>query len=436
MLLEERFKLTPEDSKRHLKFPFHWPAAGGELRAELTFSPWISGGLRSLITLSLTGPEGFRGAGHRHGNQHEVRLSLWDATPGYLPGELLSGDWLVTVHTHLILADTAVELRVWREEAKETLPFPELEPAQSPTPGLWMMGDLHCHTNHSDARWTAQELAGAAAARGLHFLALTDHNTLSGRSELAGAYGGLTLPGFELTTYYGHAVVIGSPDYPDWTTLTPEQGMYGLSSQLRQRPGQYLTIAHPFAAGDPICTGCAWTTFDLRPENTSHMEVWNGPWSGRHNERALAYWYTLLARGLRVIATAGTDAHYTYHPDCGFTCTPTTTTALALAAQLQRGETYLARSATLLPKVTVAGRDISLGGEAPAGHWQAELRCEAFPEGSEIVWVVDGVRHIAPLVATPVASWSGECHQWLNFEVRLPDSSLYALGNPVYAQRL
>ena len=61
---------------------------------------------------------------------------------------------------------------------------------------------------HSDGALTVDELAALAAERGLDFLAVTDHNTVSHHPELpaVGRPHGITLvPGQEVTTDRGHA---------------------------------------------------------------------------------------------------------------------------------------------------------------------------------------------------------------------------------------
>jgi DNA polymerase (family 10) len=63
----------------------------------------------------------------------------------------------------------------------------ELEAAAPGGPGLPRLvaledlrGDLHCHTTLSDGRQTAEEMAVAARARGLRYLAITDHSASHG----------------------------------------------------------------------------------------------------------------------------------------------------------------------------------------------------------------------------------------------------------------
>ena len=63
----------------------------------------------------------------------------------------------------------------------------ELEAAAPGGPGLPdlielgdLRGDLHCHTTASDGRQSAEEMAAAARARGLEYLAITDHSASHG----------------------------------------------------------------------------------------------------------------------------------------------------------------------------------------------------------------------------------------------------------------
>ena len=48
--------------------------------------------------------------------------------------------------------------------------------------------DLHTHSNISDGTFTPKQLVDAAAEKGIHTLALTDHDTMDGLAlvELAG----------------------------------------------------------------------------------------------------------------------------------------------------------------------------------------------------------------------------------------------------------
>ena len=64
-------------------------------------------------------------------------------------------------------------------------------------------GDFHTHSTHSDGLRSPAELVDLAASRGVHVLALTDHDTLDGLAEAEAAaarHPGFTLvPGVELS---------------------------------------------------------------------------------------------------------------------------------------------------------------------------------------------------------------------------------------------
>ena len=67
-----------------------------------------------------------------------------------------------------------------------------------------MAGDLHTHTNYSDGSYSPEELVAASKKIGLHYLGITDHDTLDGIRHLYenGLYPGRgvnIIPGVELS---------------------------------------------------------------------------------------------------------------------------------------------------------------------------------------------------------------------------------------------
>lgn len=70
--------------------------------------------------------------------------------------------------------------------------------------------DLHCHSNVSDGVLPPAEVVARAAANGVHALALTDHDDVSGLAEAraAASEAGLTLiPGVEISVSWGGQTV-------------------------------------------------------------------------------------------------------------------------------------------------------------------------------------------------------------------------------------
>lgn len=438
VLLTHGGDLDLEDSKQHLRFAFDCPPGVGALRVTFGFEVWKVGSLLNMINLSLYDPQGFRGAGHRHGQQHQVVLGELGATPGYMAGPLPPGRWEVVVHTHMVLCPTAYTLEV---EALERYPLPAppltVLPPRPPSAGPWLKGDFHCHSVHSDARWTTLELAQAAQAEGLDFVALTDHNTRSGTAELqAQAPGLVVLQGEELTTYYGHALVLGLGRMTDWTGLRPHSGVGQLATQVAQAGG-VLVVAHPLAVGDPVCTGCTWTYFDYRPEQASHFEVWNSQWSGRsNNESALGLWYHFLAQGRRIVAAAGTDAHgMSYHPEHGFTFVRAERDPKSILSALKAGRSYLSRGLRLGLRLWSAQGEVHIGDTLTPQPLEAHLQAAELAAPLELISVVDGQR--------TTRRWSGEPlkfevrpSSWWNLELRrAQDGMLELLTNPVWVER-
>ena len=71
---------------------------------------------------------------------------------------------------------------------------------------MWIRIELHNHTIESDGTMTPTELSEFMAAQEIPCFSLTDHNTISGLSQLPAACGDQIryIFGYELTSYYGH----------------------------------------------------------------------------------------------------------------------------------------------------------------------------------------------------------------------------------------
>ena len=80
--------LTARDCKRHIPHPVTVPEGSGQIDIDLYFEPAQAHNRKNMLTLTLFDANGFRGAGHRGGNRHQVSISATKATPGYLPGAL------------------------------------------------------------------------------------------------------------------------------------------------------------------------------------------------------------------------------------------------------------------------------------------------------------------------------------------------------------
>lgn len=229
----------------------------------------------------------------------------------------------------------------------------------------WLAGDLHVHSCFShdvycgasddntgaDEAYTLGEGVGQrfaeAAARGLDFLAITDHNdTRSAHDPAVGSAGVLGLPAYE-ASLRGHAQVLGSDE-----VLDPGDGSLGavqrLADALHARGG-VLQANHPgYKASAPFSacgdTGAlTWSYgYDLEPDT---IEVLNPTSSAAVAERFLE---CRLDRGGRPAVTGGSDNHWLTlsAAGIGFPTTwvlATSRSQAAILAALRDGRTAVSR---------------------------------------------------------------------------------------------
>ena len=176
----------------------------------------------------------------------------------------------------------------------------------------WLPFELHTHTFHSDGKHSLRELAISARNLGLHGIALTDHNTMTGldeRDRISAETGVAIIRGLEWTTFFGHMVTLGIEKYVDWRNLSPFHLHRGIRAVHEQ--GGIVGVAHPFRTGSPMCTGCYWEFEVSDWHEVDYFEVWSETFPSivRSNARAFAKWTDLLNAGYRISATCGRDWH-------------------------------------------------------------------------------------------------------------------------------
>lgn len=297
---------TPEDRAVSV-----WPTLGFEvpdgcrgLRVTLTHDR--SYGPSGVLDLGLIDPVGWRG--WSGGARSVVEIAPDAATPGYLDRGLPAGRWEVVLGLHrvpeggLSFALDVQQVAVVPEQAGPTArpsraherPLPRELPA--PAGYRWLAGDCHTHSRHSDGVLGLDDLAALAVARGLDFLWVTDHNTVSHHPHLdaVGARFGIhLLPGQEVTTADGHANAFGDIGWVDFRRPAGEWSAHAA------RAGGLLSVNHP-VAGD-----CAWRGPGGDVAVGTLAEVWHSSWTDRADGAALAWW----AASGRPVPIGGSDVH-------------------------------------------------------------------------------------------------------------------------------
>ncbi|MGB8647116.1 MAG: CehA/McbA family metallohydrolase [Anaerolineae bacterium] len=418
--------------------------------------PEFTGG--NTIDLGLFDARGsaFPAAGFRGWSGSE-RDTIWisetEATPGYLAGPLIPGQWHVLLGLYKIAPEgcayrvaititTAPARAQGGNNAALLSPVGRL-PATPPAAPFWpwLRGELHCHTWHSDGASSPGELVQLAYDRGLDFLAVTDHNTTSSQSELAtlSEPGLVLLRGMEVTTFKGHFNVWGIGDWIDFRVESPEQMEHAIRAASEH--GGLTSCNHPKPNGPPWeypeVTGC------------DCVEVWNGPWT-HLNELSLNFWLEQLGRGMRKPAIGGSDYHRASEPAQGMRRAPGTPTTWvhvtgtpseqAVLAAIRRGHVTLSAGPEGPLLELVAGDDSEAqGGDAMpcpvGGNLAVQVRCRG-GSGNELRLLdQNGTLHTQSLVAQDQAlDLTLPLHSslYLRAELRDTNGKVTALTNPIY----
>ncbi|WP_028273409.1 CehA/McbA family metallohydrolase [Atopococcus tabaci] len=240
--------------------------------------------------------------------------------------------------------------------------------------------ELHSHTNHSDGDFTVDELHQQALEYGYDGLILTDHNTASGYKELeerAEESRLVTLGGIEWTTYFGHMLVHDAKRLVDWRTAKPDT----IDQHILEvkEAGGLVGIAHPYAVGSPMCTGCHWSFNVTNWDNVDYIEVWNSvsPDDQYWSWDAYSLWAGLLDRGTRISCSAGRDWHrkepMEENPAITYVETEGPLIKSSFRGALEQGAFYITLGPSLDWAIEQNGRYVRMGETLKAGQGQLQL---------------------------------------------------------------
>lgn len=437
--------LTKTDSKTYHPYTFEVPEGTTNIHLEFPYAPHYGTGRihRNQINVSIDGPDGVRG---QWNFMKPCDINGILSSPGMRTSPIEPGTWTATVEAHRILPPDPVnyELIVTLSNEPLTLtpsPYHDVRKIASTEPG-WYRGDLHGHTIHSDGSWDIPEFTRFMRDRGLDFVSLSDHNTVTGlpqhRNQTEDGF--LALGGMELSTLNGHMLALGGNDFYEWRLeIEPGMDINRIMQQVIDRD-ELLIIAHPMSPDEPFCSGCLWQFEDARPGVALGVEIWNGFWS-EFNEEALQQYYVWLNLGNRLVATSGSDIHERFDlataGRSGFNVVyAEQLSEEAVLKAVRQGHSYVSAGPELLLTAESASGASAMSGDLlEAETVTLKVTWRESHEGDVLRLIVDGqVRESAPVESAGEKSWSfGENElKWATVELRDAKNGLWAVTNPIF----
>ncbi len=426
-------------------------------RYEESFQKLV-GQVGNQFNYTLVDPHGSQRARGNKRFLETVQLSEAKNSLGCQPGPIFAGVWELHIEAQAVVTEnTEVTVEVDLNQrvtagvaatdsrVQEEADYAEfsLQPREHWSGPGWYKGDLHSHTHHSDGSHSIAEVMASLYDRGYDFMVLSDHNTLVGYHDDLVKHMPV-IPGVEVTTFYGHAVVINCCSVVEWHDLSPDATLVDLASELRSQ-GAFLSIAHPFCVGDPLCSGCRWEYENFNWQAADFVEVWAGGWYERRfeNRKTLALWERLLEQGYRVTAVGSTDTHVlgTDSGDFGKTYVYAQSFSIeGILDGLRRGQVYVSSGPEFhFQAVSASGEAVDIGSVAisdPGELWEFRGAVSCLPRRARLELVCGGAVVESRWITDETASFAWqrrvEHNEW--YYLRLYDGRgrLLAFTNPVY----
>ncbi len=148
LLIERELTLKEADTKTSVTIPFNVPENTKKLFITYSYSPKILDDeeksnrlikenilkdapddvgaytdygrfmpLKNLITLSLNSPEAYVGAAHRQDSEQQHEIGEAFASPGFIKGKPVNGEWNLSLDIHAIVTDRVIcKVKIEAEE--------------------------------------------------------------------------------------------------------------------------------------------------------------------------------------------------------------------------------------------------------------------------------------------------------------------------------
>jgi MYXO-CTERM domain-containing protein len=296
----------------YLEVAFEVPAGTQEIRIAHS-----DGSEADVLDWGVWSPDGFRGWGG--GLTEDAVIGVEQSSRGYLPGPIRAGRWTLVVGKARLDADGgryAVDVTCLDTPSLPVLPKAPFAPVVVNAERRWYRGDFHVHSRESgDSTATLDEIVALARQRGLDFVNLSDHNTVSQHALqaafMASQPGFLLVRSNEITTYAGHGNAVGLSAYVDHRIGLGGRAIGGLLDDVASQ-GAIFLVNHPTLDVGGVCIGCAWKHADTDWSKVAGIELITGKYElsqAAFVPQAIAMWDDVLDRGARIAAVGGSDDH-------------------------------------------------------------------------------------------------------------------------------
>jgi hypothetical protein len=456
--------VTYADRQTYIELPFDVPVGVTRITIE---SSYTERDKHTTIDLGLFDGERFRG--WSGGNKSSFTLSETDATPSYLPGPIRPGKWKLILGVPNIREGVQSEYTatIYFVRATDLPAVSTFSQAPLRNGPAWYRGDLHMHDAHSDGSCLSQlgqkvpcplyRTVESAARRGLDFIAISDHNTISHfetMRELQPYFDNLLLiPAREITTFQGHANVYGTTEFIDFRLTSPYvPDINQLLKRVQELHGIF-SINHPGLPSGEICMGCGWTAPNTDFSRVNAIEAINGdlregPGSG------ISFWQEQLNRGFRLTGLGGSDNHDADLPPDARSAVGRPTTVIhaqslsehAILEAIRAGHVFIDVEGTKNRIVEFEAKTdsgtASMGDSinTPSGrrvHFSITMTAlqGAIPEivqDGNVAALIDKSALSKPDDSRSFDYVSDGKRHWFRANIRSADGSLLIVGNPIY----
>lgn len=460
-------EITRADHQTYRELPFTVPAGTHRITIDFSYDKEN----RTVIDLGLRDPDGQRG--WSGGNKTHIEIGDSEATPSYRPAPIQPGEWKLVLGIPNIREGQTSPYKADITFSPETAPAKSratYAPKTLATGAGWRRGDFHMHTAHSDGSCDADGVripcpsihtfeAGRDAK--LDFVSITDHNTITQIVDIAAQQaafpGTLLIPGTEITTFNGHANVVGNTDFLDFQLGSPRLPTLGKLFDQVDAAGAFISVNHPGLPSGEICMGCGWTVKDTDWSRVTAIEVANGSSLRAGGPAAgLRFWDDLLKQGYRLTAIGGSDNHDATdrtgakQPPIGYPATAVYSSELsakAIIAGVKSGRVFIdlanTPDASLDLSAHVGVQTTRMGGRITLGPGETatvDALTSGLPAGAALTLIahnltIDGAA-AGQLDKAPaqvrIALAPGARNAYLRPEVRDAAGKILMIGNPVY----